>query len=218
MIAGAVSADMEPAQWDAFRQVTRGLLLGRDLFDDILPAFGPNVGGYAVARQADKPMIVDEFPLEGLIAFNVPNLSANTSGSVSICDALDNALNTGLNVAAAYANSTQAKSPAVVRSEAGSGTILRWIEEVAGYRPTYALSSDNVVISTTPDMVRKFMEMKPAEFERTSHLGRVLTKYFPDENQVSFCSENFAETRHHSEHWYLIIIFDFVLHFSFLCS
>lgn len=185
-VAGAVSADMDPAQWDTFRQVGRGLLLGRDLFDDVLPAFGPNVGGYAVARQADKPMIVDEVPLEGLIAFNIPNLTANSTENASIRDALDNALNTGLNLAAAHANSTQTKSPAIVRSDVGGGTILRWIEDLAGYRPAYALSSENLVISTTPEMVRKFMELKPAEFERTSHFGRVLTRYFPDENQVSF--------------------------------
>jgi hypothetical protein len=51
--------------FDAFRRVSRGLLLGFDLFDNIVPLIRGNVGGYLVPRYGAKP---GELPFEGLLA------------------------------------------------------------------------------------------------------------------------------------------------------
>ncbi len=44
------------ADWESFRQVSRGVLLGLDLIDDVLPAFRENIGGYLVPRSAQSRM------------------------------------------------------------------------------------------------------------------------------------------------------------------
>ena len=53
------------ADFESVRQVSRGLLLGYDLFDNIVPLIRGNVGGYLVPRYGAKP---GELPFEGLVA------------------------------------------------------------------------------------------------------------------------------------------------------
>ena len=50
-------------------QVSRGLLLGLDPFEDVLPAFRENFCAYIVARTDAKP---DELPIDGLIGAELP--------------------------------------------------------------------------------------------------------------------------------------------------
>ena len=57
------------ADWESFRQVSRGLLLGLDPLDDVLPSFRENFGGYLVPRQGAKP---EELPFDGLLAAELP--------------------------------------------------------------------------------------------------------------------------------------------------
>ena len=109
----------EAGALDSVRQVSRGLLLGLDPFEDVLPAFRENFGAYLVPRKDAKP---DDLPIDGLVAAELPPVETTispragftpTAGSSATSnvtperpptfrDALDNGLNIGLNLAAAY--------------------------------------------------------------------------------------------------------------------
>jgi hypothetical protein len=155
--------EQHSADWDSFRQVSRGVLLGLDLIDDVLPAFRENFGGYLAPGKGLKQ---DELPFEGLLAAELPIAEASAKrqsmsseraatlltthhaemavaqepGSAmsgtrpSVRDAIDNGLNMGLNFAAAYFNMRATGAPAVVRSERSQGRETR-IRWIEGLGP-----------------------------------------------------------------------------------
>ena len=167
------------ADWESFRQVSRGVLLGLDLIDDVLPSFRENIGGYLVPRSAMKP---DELPFDGLFAAELPSQDASTdnrpaadhpnpTGSKmpsserasshakpTVRDAIDNGLNMTLNAAAAYFNMRSNGDTAVVRTEddAQHGTHLRWLDGLGPYQPAYAMTSHYLVLSTSPQAAKNF--------------------------------------------------------------
>jgi hypothetical protein len=173
----------QSADWESFRQVSRGLFLGLDPLDDVLPSFRENWGGYLAPRRGAKP---EELPFDGLLAAELPrsessestagseigrakpapkpggaggplavNSAANSTVS-AVRDAIDNGLNTGLNFAAAYFNMSSTGKPAVVRTELDRGTRVRWIDSLGPYRPAYGLTSRFLVLATSPQTVRDF--------------------------------------------------------------
>jgi hypothetical protein len=198
-----------PAEWETFRQVSRGLLLGLDLVDDVLPSFRENFGGYLAPRQGAKP---EELPFDGLLAAELPSTGssgaahepASTSPRVrpSARDAIDNALNTGFNFAAAYFNMSSTGAPAVVRteSEQGRGTRVRWIDGLGPYQPAYGLTSRYLVLATGPQAVRNLAVREAADNAQPAgqvaggassrrlpaSIETVAKRYFPSENQLFF--------------------------------
>ncbi|HEV3002946.1 MAG TPA: hypothetical protein VGX78_00725, partial [Pirellulales bacterium] len=122
----------EPGALDSVRQVSRGLLLGLDPFEDVLPAFRENFGAYLVPRKESKP---DELPLDGLVAAELPPAdttipskpaSPTSDRPPTFRESLDNGLNIGLNLAAAYFNMSATGKPAIVRTESNGPTRTRW--------------------------------------------------------------------------------------------
>lgn len=185
LVAAAASAETDPEHWDSFRQVSRGLLLGLDLFDDVLPRFAPNYGGYGVAGNLQQTP--ETPPLDLLVAFNIPDAEHPANSRPSLRDALDNGLNTGLNLAAAYLNSAGAKVPVVVKSEKQTGGVLRWIEKLGPLRPGYALTGSHLAFATDAKLAERFVNALPTEeFARNPRLAHAVTRYFPNENQVAF--------------------------------
>ncbi|HUE15367.1 MAG TPA: hypothetical protein VMR25_14460 [Planctomycetaceae bacterium] len=197
-----------PAEWETFRQVSRGLLLGLDLVDDVLPSFRENFGGYLAPRQGAKP---EELPFEGLLAAELPSTEssgaprgpASTSSRPrpSARDAIDNALNTGFNFAAAYFNMSSTGTPAVVRteSEQARGTRVRWIDGLGPYRPAYGLTSRYLVLATSPQAVRNLAVREATDTAQPAgqvaggstrrvpaSIETIAKRYFPTENQLLF--------------------------------
>jgi hypothetical protein len=178
------------ADWESFRQVCRGVLLGLDLIDDILPSFRENIGGYLAPRVAAKP---DELPFDGLLAAELPSQESSvnnppsavrgnespskqaaprdngtTHGRPTVRDAIDNGLNMTLNAAAAYFNMRSNGAPAVVRTESPTenGTHLRWLEGLGPYQPAYGMTSYYLVLSTSPQAVKNFAKREAEEHAR----------------------------------------------------
>lgn len=163
VLVGQAKAQPSP-DWESIRQVSRGLLLGLDPIDEVLPSFRENFGGYMVPRQGAKP---EELPLDGLLAAELPGVEspghasgrASTSRTAppgpqeaialgetaradsiasrlppSVRDAIDNGLNMGFNFAAAYFNTRATGTPAVVRSDPKPGRGTR-IRWIEGFGP-----------------------------------------------------------------------------------
>ena len=188
--------------WESLRQVSRGLLLGLDPFEDVLPAFRENFGAYLVARKDARP---DELPIDGLIGAELPPADttiAPRSNSAAIAatspgaserppsfrDALDNGLNIGLNLAAAYFNMRSTGKPAVVRTESTGTTRTRWIDSLGPYQPAYSLTSRFLVFATSPQAVRHFIarEDSAAQGSIPPAIATLAKRYFPLENQVVY--------------------------------
>jgi hypothetical protein len=201
--------DPNDAIWDSLRQVSRGLLLGLDPFEDVLPAFRENWGAYLVPRKDAKP---EELPLDGVIGLELPHPeaavparagdaasthAASTSasgapssgaGSPSFRDALDNGLNIGFNLGAAYFNTRATGKPAVVRTETAGPAHTRWIDSLGPYQPAYSLTSRFLVFATSPQAIRSFIARETSTRAGTvpPAISILAKKYFPQENQVIY--------------------------------
>ncbi len=203
-LAPDCSKDAPGGVWASLRQVSRGLLLGLDPFEDVLPAFRENFGAYIVARKDAKP---EELPIDGLIGAELPPADttiaprANSGASPpttagqgasdrlpSFRDALDNGLNIGLNLGAAWFNTRSTGRPAVVRTENTGTTRTRWIDSLGPYRPAYSLTSRFLVFATSPEAVQHFIarESSTAPSSIPLAIETLAKRYFPQENQIIY--------------------------------
>ena len=196
----------EAGALDSIRQVSRGLLLGLDPFEDVLPAFRENFGAYLVPRKDSKQ---DELPLDGLFAAELPPAETTIAPRAGLApaaadgapaaattaehpptfrEALDNGLNIGLNLAAAYFNMRATGKPAVVRTENNGAARTRWVDSLGPYRPAYSLTSRFLVIATSPQEIRHFISREGASASRTvpPAIEALAKRYFPQENQVIY--------------------------------
>jgi hypothetical protein len=194
--------------FDSIRHASRGLLLGLDPFDNVLPLFRGNFGGYLAPRAAAKP---DELPFEGLLAGEFREIQPAAAGAPNAArpqptlrEALDNALNAGLNMGAAYFNRHSTAAPAIVHTAAVQGARIRWINDLGPYQPAYGLTSRYLVLATGPEAVRNFVSLEaplaPASAGQSdvnepgksgaqripAAMEELSKRYFPTENQVLF--------------------------------
>ncbi len=186
LVVQRASVEVEQHQWESFRQVSRGLLLGLDLFDDVLPGLQPNWGGYLIPRteSADEASPAT-IPLEGLVAFEISSKPA-AEEKAALRDALDNGLNTGMNLISAYFNTRGSKTPAIVRTVEQPGSVVRWIEGIPGYRPAYVLTKNHLAFASSPELAKQFNDSYVEQAQPHAVFDRCRNVYFPQENQISF--------------------------------
>lgn len=161
------------------RMFARGLLAGRDVFADVLPALSPNWGMYVVPNTEQNT----DAPANVVLAFEYQD---SEKDGVTIREALDNGLHTGLNVLAASNDGMN------VRTQEENGVTLRSVTGLGPYQPGFGLTDSDLVFSSSPEAIKQFLA-KPA--------GRPLAdaapftawqqRFFPDDNQVFFL--NMAE-------------------------
>ena len=74
-------------------------------------------------------------------------------------EAIENALNTGLNYLAARFNMTAKGVPAIVRTEFAQnvGTHIRWVDGLKACQPAYAQTPRFLLLATNPQLVRNFV-------------------------------------------------------------
>ena len=140
--------------WQTFGKVTRGLL-GRDLFDDVLPHAHPSLGGAVVPK---KPVEEHSAPVDGLLAwqFDLSRGSAQLDGQPELRESLDGALLTILNFAAVAHNSRNPDAPATLRVQHRDALTIKWLESLPPYRPAFGLGSEHVLLATDPRLISMF--------------------------------------------------------------
>lgn len=152
---GELSADARRV-----RRVSKGLLLGLDPLNGLLPALGPNWLVYCVPR---PPTEAKDFPVDALIALDLrPELAGSADDPAadtqpSMQDGLDNALLTGLNLLAAEHNSRTTGPVAVLRHKAVAEGTIRWAEPVSRFRPAYAVSNRYLLVASSPELCEQFL-------------------------------------------------------------
>jgi hypothetical protein len=145
-----------------------------------------------VPRTGSSPEADDAFPLDGLVSFEFASIGAKSENAkseskVSLRDALDNGLNTGLNLSAAFFNSGSSKTPAVVRTKDSNGAIIRWIDGLSAYRHTVTLAADHLAFASSPELATKFVDTaNTGASSPHKGLNRCREAYFPDDNQIIY--------------------------------
>ena len=177
--------DSEKAQldWQTFGKVTRGLL-GRDLFDDVLPHARPSLGGAIVTKQ---PVEEGSVPVDGLFAWqmDLSPSAAQEDGKPELREALDGALLTLLNFAAVAHNSRNPDVPATLRIQHRDALTIKWLDSLPPYRPAFGIAREHLLLATDPQLISAF-------HSRAS--GAASLKSEPLFAAVS--SQNFAEHSH----------------------
>lgn len=179
-----LTAEMdEPARrrWQNARQIGRGLLLGLDLFDDVLPTFRPNWGLYVLPRE---PLDPDALPVEGLFAVELPPIPEDKN-PITVRKAVENALTTGFNILAATQNG-EAGDPAVVKLEGESPGQLHWLESIGPYRPAFCLSSEYLVFASSPKVIREFLSPDVPKLAQSRVFRSWADRQDPPEGQLLF--------------------------------
>lgn len=140
--------------WQTFRKVTRGLL-GRDLFDDVLPHARPSLGGAVVPK---KPVEERSAPVDGLLAwqFDLARGPTQTDGQPELRESLDGALLTLLNFAAVAHNSRNPDAPATLRVQHRDTLTIKWLDSLPPYLPAFGLGPEHVLLATDPRLISAF--------------------------------------------------------------
>ncbi len=147
--------------WQTFGKVTRGLL-GRDLFDEVLPHARPNIGGAVVPK---IPVDEQSTPIDGLLAwpFDLSQNVLNKSDQPALRESLDGALLTLLNFAAVAQNSRNPDSPATLMVRHRETLTVRWLDNLPPFRPAYGLAVGHLLLASDPRLITAFDERSGAE-------------------------------------------------------
>lgn len=175
-------------QFVRFRQMARGLCLGYDLFSDILPELGQNWGFYIIPALDSRRK---GWPIDGIAVWELPapakdSSSGNPDERPTLQVALDNALNTGLNLWAAFYNSRQPSTTAVVRTRKQGADSIRWVQGLAAYQPAYAITGQYCIFGSSPAAVEGFLQGAKRPLTRNAEYLRWSKLFFRDENQQCF--------------------------------
>ena len=181
----------QQSDWYRLRHIARGLLVGFDLLDDVLPAVGSNWGLYVIADEGESS---HRSPFEGLLAIQLPLPGEITLRKVTLRDGLGNALETALHFLGNSDGKKPGKQESIVRTEIKNGTHFGWLETDRPFQPAYALADGYLVGGSSRGVIKKFLAVKESASLglQLEFRGRART-YFPDANQLLFV--NVAELR-----------------------
>lgn len=157
MVAGRPGA--EEGDLDTIRNLTRGMLLGLDLIDEVLPALGPEFGVYLVP---EGPEVAPAW-VGGIQTRSIPGNSGP-----SVAEALQNGFKTFMNLAAGFlADQGQDVSRLHVTTTDVDGVdvtsldgVTVWPENVVA---TVAAAEDFVMVGTSRSAVIESLQIDPRD-------------------------------------------------------
>jgi len=185
VLMGWIPDGRQQDDWNRLRQLGRGLLVGFDLFDDVLPALGRNWGTYIVASTSET---AGQSPLDAVVGVELPPPGQIARGKITLRDGLDNALETTLHLIASFDNEETTKNTADVATETTqAGTHIRSIKAGKTLKPAYALTADHLVVGTSPDSLKEFIGLDADKSLATDPAFRSTAgRYFPLESQLLY--------------------------------
>jgi len=172
-------------QWDNYLATARGMLFGLDLFDDVLPNLEANWGGYIVAGTPER--LAQGAPIDGLVAFQLPDRDHDEVKGRSLRAAIGNALDSTLNLFVLLDGDKSVDEPPVIRSQQSQGVTIHWVDNLGAYRPAYALTEEYVLIASTPECIGECLATKPEKsLAREPRFRHSQRRYCPSDNQLLF--------------------------------
>ena len=171
--------------WQTFAKVSRGLL-GRDLFEEVLPHFRPNLGGAIVPT---LPLREQAAPVDALLAweYSIPVTEDGVEGQPTFQESLDASLSALLSFAATSHNGNNPESPAVVRRMLREDMVLRWLEGLSPYRPAFGVLEKHLLVASNPQLISNFPKTSVAISLASEPLfATVRSRHFEDYSQWLF--------------------------------
>lgn len=143
------------------RRVARGLLLGRGLFDDVLPALGDQ---WSLRILPDHSANTKTIPIDAVLAIEVDSPDAhNKTGQTGVVDAIENLGHFLVNLLATAANAEwKLPTPAVVAVSKSTATRTVWCEGLRGWSPGFEISDDGLLLFSDSGLLNS------PKFEKTS--------------------------------------------------
>jgi hypothetical protein len=169
------------------RDLARGAFMGLDLFEEVLPNLGPDVGFYMTA--APDQLIESQAPVKWVGGMGLRNLQLGDSDA-DLALALDGGLRSGFQLAASAQNA-EADQPTAsfnvfqedgisIVSIAGLNTLPMQVA------PSYALAKQHLFLGTAPEEVRRCLRLDPSRSLAASPRFRSLVQHCPDAGQVLY--------------------------------
>lgn len=167
------------------RRVLRGLLMGLDLFDDVLPRLGPDMGAYAVPRSSFDG---GRAPFDWLAAITISAARNEADGNNEEPDfqaAMENALTAATNLIAAARNQKPHKTPAIVRLRDRNDLRIHWIDGLTAWKPAYALTPGFLVFAGSPELIEAFTARETPAKENRPRFQVPAAGRLGDSNQLA---------------------------------
>lgn len=178
--------------WQTFGKITRGLL-GRDLFDEVLPHARPSLGGAFVPK---TPVEENSAPVDGLLAwqFDLSNKQLNNDNRPNLRESLDGALLTLLNFASIAHNSRNPDSPATLKIQHHESLAIKWLDSLPPYHPAYGITAEHVLLATDPQLIFAFHSRSAGDSALSSEplFATVRSRHFADHPHWLFVNSRSA--------------------------
>ncbi|QDV17976.1 hypothetical protein Pan153_26320 [Gimesia panareensis] len=181
-------AEKHPEKWKKIHAASIGLLGGLDPITDLASTLGPNVLFYSVPR---KQLSFDAISFDGLIAMQLstPDSPPQQTNKTSYQLGMENVANFLLNSVLVQhnTNSKQVEQPAVIKVEEHDLYHLRWIDHLGPYQPAYGINEQQLVLASSPDLVREFFTLKSENSLAALPLFQSWKEtFFQEEKQLCF--------------------------------
>jgi len=151
-------------------RVLEGLLLGLDPLRDVLPSLGPAFVACVIPRPSEESVT---FPADVMIALQLQRSAAESAhpGKAGLTAAFDNALLTGLNVAASIHNARTGKELSTVHQRTIGTSVVHWAAPVAIFAPAYAVTAESLVLASSPEACALFLAEPPGTAAETQEIA-----------------------------------------------
>ncbi|QDU13426.1 hypothetical protein CA11_12090 [Gimesia maris] len=181
-------AEKNPEKWQKFLAVSTGLLGGLDPITEVSKALGPSVLFYSVPR---KTLSFDAISFDGLVAMQLTTADTEpgTTDKSKYQSALENVANFLMNSMLSHHNAEAAPGhqTSILKIEDHEQYHMRWIESLGPYRPAYGINDRQLVVASSPELVREFFTLKSEESLAALPLFQSWKEtFFREEKQLCF--------------------------------
>ncbi|MCA9004077.1 MAG: hypothetical protein KDA70_02300 [Planctomycetaceae bacterium] len=181
-------AEKNPEKWQKFLAISTGLLGGLDPVTEVSKVLGPNVLFYSVPR---KTLSFDAISFDGLVAMQLSteDPESGSTDKSKYQSALENVANFLMNSVLSHHNSESAAGAqtSLLKIEDHEQYHMRWIESLGPYRPAYGINERQLVVASSPELVREFFTLKSEESLAALPLFQSWKEtFFREEKQLCF--------------------------------
>lgn len=176
-----VNPDAKSDDFARGRNVLKSLLLGRDLFTDVLPQ---SLRDWTIGLVPAQESASDDSPVDLVSQFSLE--SARDTGRPAIQDSVDNALQfglTALGVMLSHQRGGRGESAVIVERESTADGTIRTLSGLKAWKPSYAVTSQHLLGATNRRALPIRNDSTP---DPKSRLTACEQRYFPKVSQLAW--------------------------------
>jgi hypothetical protein len=143
-------------QWELVKQLSP--LLAIDIVNDVFPVLGENWVLYIVGREEPQA----QAPVDAVFAFELAG-RVPPAGRPAGWDRLERGLATAWDRLARFLSQGGTQADVTVETETLERTTIRWVAGLGDYAPTCALSEDALILASSPNAARSWLQLPPEQ-------------------------------------------------------